>query len=169
MPICRPTYPVSAINITRSRNYTISMERPTYWGKHLLTLLTFCLLSLPVSAQGDQQYLSAKESEPANFGWMEGFPPPPAKRLHSWEGSFFEFPTIRWSVMHMREFVPTTRVFRGGGAASDLSYDFDDIVQPPVRHFARHMRNQLQTTPTLARRSLRTPTVQSAGKWRVVR
>ena len=68
---------------------------------------------------------SAKESDPENFKWMQGFPPSPEKRLSAADGSFFRFPALRWSVMHMREFLPTINVSRGRSAPSDLSYDLD--------------------------------------------
>lgn len=107
---------------------TTDLLRTAHFLRQPIVLLAFCLFTLSLSAQDGEQYLSAKESEPANFGWMEGFPPPPAKRLHPWDGSFFEFPAIRYSVVHMQEFLPTTRVFRGEGEASDLSYSLDDNI-----------------------------------------
>jgi len=72
-----------------------------------------------------EKVLSAEESDPANFGWMHGFPPPPEKRLLAEDGSFFRFPALRWSVMHMREFLPTVNVPRGIGPPSDLEYALD--------------------------------------------
>lgn len=76
-------------------------------------------------AQKNQTFLSAGESEPDNFGWMRGFPPPPDKLLHAWDGSFFEFPALRYSVVHMREFFPTVNVSRGLGAPTPLAYELD--------------------------------------------
>ncbi len=70
-----------------------------------------------------QAPLSARESEPENFDWMQGFPPPKDKRLSATDGSFFRFPAIRWSVVHMREFSPTINVSRGLGAPAPLSYE----------------------------------------------
>ena len=49
----------------------------------ILSLTTNCM------AQNKTEFLSAKESEPSNFGWMKGFPPPADKVLHTWDGSFF--------------------------------------------------------------------------------
>ncbi len=57
-----------------------------------------------------QQFLSAQESDPVCFGWMQGSPPPADRVLHVRDGSFFRFPALRWSVVHMREFLPTVRV-----------------------------------------------------------
>ncbi len=89
---------------------------------YIILLIT---ISTQVMAQENQKFLSPKESEPSNFGWMEGFPPPKDKVLHSWDGSFFEFPAIRYSVVHMRDFLPTTRVAKGLNPASTLVYDLD--------------------------------------------
>lgn len=79
-------------------------------------------------AQNKTEFLSAKESEPSNFGWMKGFPPPADKVLHTWDGSFFNFPAIRWSVVHMREMLPTQNVSRGTESPSKLSYDLDKNI-----------------------------------------
>lgn len=79
-------------------------------------------------AQNKKEFLSAKESEPVNFGWMQGFPPPDSKVLHTWDGSFFDFPAIRWSVVHMREMLPTVRVSKGLNAPHPLEYDLDENI-----------------------------------------
>lgn len=60
-----------------------------------------------------QQFLTARESDPGTLGWMQGFPPPEGKLLSAVDGSFFEFPALRYSVAHMREFLPTVGVSRG--------------------------------------------------------
>ena len=57
--------------------------------------------------------LSAKDSDPNLLGWMQGFPPPADKRLKAEDGSFFNFPALRYSVSHMREFMPTVGVPKG--------------------------------------------------------
>jgi len=62
----------------------------------LLILLVFT--SVSISAQDKKEFLSAKESEPNNFGWMQGFPPSADKTLNVADGSFFEFPALRWGV-----------------------------------------------------------------------
>lgn len=67
-----------------------------------------------------QQPLSAEESDPNKMGWMEGFPPPKDKIISAADGSFFQFPALRYSVCHMREFMPTTDV----RAASNRNYKF---------------------------------------------
>lgn len=94
----------------------------------MATLTLSLLITMQVMAQDDQKFLSAKESDPKNFGWMEGFPPPTDKTLHVSDGSFFEFPAIRWSVVHMREMLPTQNVSRGISAPRSLSYELDENI-----------------------------------------
>lgn len=81
-----------------------------------------------LNAQSKSDYLSARESEPQNFGWMQGSPPPADRVLHAWNGSFFEFPALRWSVMHMREFLPTQTVSKGLSNASNFDYELDPKI-----------------------------------------
>ena len=84
--------------------------------------------ALDAGAQDKKEFLTSKESEPSNFGWMQGFPPPADKVLHSWDGSFFQFPALRYSVVHMREFLPTTGVSKGLKAPSKLIYQLDSNI-----------------------------------------
>ncbi len=94
----------------------------------VIFLLSFLLITTQTMAQNKQEYLSAKESEPSNFGWMQGFPPTDDKVLHTWDGSFFEFPAIRWSVVHMRQMLPNINVPRGLGAPNPLPYALDQRI-----------------------------------------
>ena len=57
-----------------------------------------------------QTVLNAEESNPNKMEWMQGFPPPKDKILSAKDGSFFNFPALRYSVNHMREFFPSRRV-----------------------------------------------------------
>ena len=59
-------------------------------------------------------------SDPVTMGWMQGFPPPPDKRIDAAQGNHMRFPYTRWSFSHMREFLPTVRVSRGAGSPSEL-------------------------------------------------
>lgn len=95
-------------------------------GHPFLGGLLFAALTVPAIAA--ELPLSAKDSDPAKLGWMQGFPPPPDKRLRAADGSFFEFPALRYSVVHMREFVPTVNVSRGTGAPVPLGYRFDPLI-----------------------------------------
>ena len=64
--------------------------------------------------------LDAHSSDPVAMGWMEGLPPPEAKRL-TWErADHMRFPTHRYAFSHMREFLPTARVSRGSGPVWEL-------------------------------------------------
>ena len=93
-----------------------------------LTLVSLIITTMNASAQQEQKFLSAKESEPKNFGWMKGFPPPKNKILSAANGSFFNFPAIRWSVVHMREMLPTVSVSRGLKAPANLENAFDKNI-----------------------------------------
>jgi CubicO group peptidase (beta-lactamase class C family) len=59
-------------------------------------------------------------SDPNALGWMQGSPPPMAKRIRFEDDRLLEFPQLRWSLSHMRELVPTVAVWRGSEPASDL-------------------------------------------------
>jgi CubicO group peptidase (beta-lactamase class C family) len=77
--------------------------------------------------------LSAQESDPRVMGWMQGFPPPPGKIITQPDSSYFSFPRLRWSVCHLREFLPTRQISRGTGAPVPLEYpsppEFADMRQ----------------------------------------
>ncbi|AEY02280.1 6-aminohexanoate-dimer hydrolase [Oceanimonas sp. GK1] len=91
------------------------------------TGLLFTLLSLP-AVQPAAAPLSAQDSDPNALGWMQGFPPPAEKRISAADGSFFAFPALRYSVAHMREFMPTVAVSRGLGAPAPLTYRLDPLI-----------------------------------------
>lgn len=76
----------------------------------------------------DQTLLSARDSDPQALGWMQGFPPPKDKLLSATDGSFFKFPALRYSVVHMRQFLPTVCVSRGLTAPAPLEYALDDAI-----------------------------------------
>ena len=66
--------------------------------------------------------LSAQDSDPNVMGWMQGFPPPPDKMITQPDSVYFSFPRLRWSVCHLREFLPTEEISRGLGAPIPLDY-----------------------------------------------
>lgn len=72
--------------------------------------------------------LSAEASDPRVMGWMQGFPPSRDRLLSAGDGSFFEFPALRWSVVHMREFLPTVNVSRGLTDRVPLEYALDSGI-----------------------------------------
>ena len=83
-------------------------------GSIVIILLWYC----PVIGQ---KVLTAEESDPKIMGWMQGFPPPKDRVVSAIDGSFFRFPALRYSVCHMRQFMPTTDV----KAAKTKQYDFE--------------------------------------------
>src|SRR3984885_10310797 len=66
------------------------------------------------------EYPDGHASDPNALGWMQGSPPPLAKRIRFEDDRLLEFPQLRWNLSHMRELVPTVAVWRGTGPASDM-------------------------------------------------
>jgi CubicO group peptidase (beta-lactamase class C family) len=87
------------------------------WG---ICALLIAASAVPSAAQ--DEFLSARESDPRVMGWMQGFPPPPEKLITQPESDFFSFPKLRWSVCHLREFLPTEVISRGTGTPMPLDY-----------------------------------------------
>ena len=102
------------------------INHPTWWRLIAPLVIVGAASALAqANAQTPPQYLSAADSDPIKMGWMQGFPPAKDKQLRFEDGSFFEFPAMRWSVVHMRDFMPTVNVSRGLGVASALPYQLD--------------------------------------------
>ena len=99
----------------------------------LASTLALSLFSSPVAGHAQDLPLSAKESDPRVLRWMQGFPPPPDKLIGQPDSNYFSFPKLRWSVCHLREFLPTERISSGLGAPTPLSYvpphEFADLRQ----------------------------------------
>ncbi|MEW6445446.1 MAG: serine hydrolase [Pseudomonadota bacterium] len=57
---------------------------------------------------------------------MQGFPPPPDKLITQPDTDYFSFPKLRWTVCHLREFLPTKQVSRGIDAPIPLEYKLDE-------------------------------------------
>ncbi len=87
--------------------------------------------SVPTDADAQSAPLSAQDSDPNVMGWMQGFPPPEDKIITQPDSVYFSFPRLRWSVCHLREFLPTKEISRGLGAPIPLIYpspsDFADM------------------------------------------
>lgn len=62
----------------------------------------------------------AVASDPAALGWMQGAPPAPEKQIRFDDGSYFQFPQMRWSVANFRQLMPTVNVARGLAPATPL-------------------------------------------------
>ena len=83
-------------------------------------LFLFLLIFLSGNQVFSQEILNARDSDPKKMGWMQGFPPPEDKVISAIDGSFFKFPALRYSVCHMRQFMPTNNV----SAAQKKQYRF---------------------------------------------
>ena len=95
---------------------------------HVLSLIIIIIMAASTNdspAQTSKRVLTAEESDPVKMGWMQGSPPPKDKVLKAGDGSFFEFPALRYSVAHMRRFLPTTGVSRGLKAPVPFDYAAD--------------------------------------------
>ena len=73
-------------------------------------------------------YLSAEESDPRVLRWMAGSPPQPDKLIMQPQSNYFSFPKLRWTVCHIREFLPTKQVSRGLGSAIPFDYALDKEI-----------------------------------------
>lgn len=98
--------------------------------------LLSCLAASVASAVDKNAYPDAAASDPAKMGWMVGAPPPPDRIIRFADGSYFNFPAMRWSVSHFRQLMPTTNVSRGLGApvplARTLRGDIDTLSFVPL-------------------------------------
>lgn len=94
------------------------------------------LLSLACSPALAASYPDAQASDPATLGWMVGSPPPPERTVRFEDGSYFQFPAMRWSVSNFRQLMPTVNVPRGAGAPSVLPLalrgDIDNLPFVPL-------------------------------------
>ncbi len=84
---------------------------------HALIGATLVLSQAPA---GHTEVLDAAQSDPVAMGWMQGFPPPPERRIGQPDSDYFSFPKMRWTVCHFRELLPTVEVSRGLGAPIPL-------------------------------------------------
>ncbi|MCH5294139.1 MAG: beta-lactamase family protein, partial [Treponema sp.] len=72
--------------------------------------------------------LDAKASDPNVMGWMQGFPPAADRTVSAADGSFFNFPALRFSVCHMREFNLTRDV----PARKEKYFEFKTKINPGI-------------------------------------
>jgi len=97
-----------------------------------------------LQGQNNRQ-LSAAESNPNRLKWMVGFPPKKEKIISASDGSFFNFPAIRYSVNHMREFFPTRIVEankeKSHKLKSKLNNDIDDLTFIPWSPISSSLSN----------------------------
>lgn len=96
------------------------MDTKLYFS--FLFLISFC-----VQIKG-QNILTAQQSDPQEMAWMKGFPPSKDRVISAIDGSFFRFPALRYSVCHMRQFMPTTEV----KAANVNRFQFEVGLDPEI-------------------------------------
>ncbi len=77
---------------------------------HKGIIVLFIIIYIGENQVFSQKILTATDSDPKKMGWMQGFPPSNDKIISAIDGSFFKFPALRYSVCHMRQFMPTTGV-----------------------------------------------------------
>src|SRR5688572_7608105 len=70
---------------------------------------------------------NAADSDPRTLGWMTGFPPATRVAITFADGSFRQFPQLRWAWSNIRQLVPTIAVWRGPGPASVLPRAEQDL------------------------------------------
>lgn len=84
---------------------------------YTLSICALTLLFAPVKVFASNSVssivLDADSSDPAALGWMQGAPPPENKIVRFADGSYFQFPALRWSVSNFRQLMPTINVSRG--------------------------------------------------------
>ena len=86
--------------------------------------ILFILVVAP-SSIAQEKPLDASQSLPQKLGWMQGFPPPSDRTISAMDGSFFKFPALRYSVCHMRQFMPTVNVPAAQVGRYDFEVDYD--------------------------------------------
>ena len=98
------------------------------------TMALLLLWPAPAAASGAAP--DAAASDPAQLGWMVGAPPPADRTVRFDDGSYFEFPAMRWSVSNFRQLMPTVNVSRGLGAPTvfprTLRKDIDTLRFTPL-------------------------------------
>lgn len=75
-----------------------------------------------LQAQQAPKLPSAADTDPAKLGWMVGSPPPPEKMLRFANASHYKFPQFRWSFANLRQFMPSTNVWRGDAGSTRFDY-----------------------------------------------
>jgi CubicO group peptidase (beta-lactamase class C family) len=76
-----------------------------------------------VGALAEEDFAPPKTAR--ELGLMQGFPPPPGKRIT--DQNFMQAPQNRWSFQKIRELQPTREVYRGTGPASRLESKVIDL------------------------------------------
>jgi CubicO group peptidase (beta-lactamase class C family) len=103
---------------------------------HCYLALLACAVCASAAAADAGYFPDAAASDPARLRWMVGAPPPADRTLRFDDGSYFQFPALRWSVSHFRQLMPTINVSRGLSAPHALPRalrnDIDDVRFTPI-------------------------------------
>lgn len=91
-------------------------------------LFLVCGASVMCVVTTSAQQLSQEDSNPVKMGWMQGFPPMDNMVVEAADGSFFNFPALRYTVCNMRQFVPTKVV----KCATTDRYRFREAIDPGI-------------------------------------
>lgn len=98
--------------------------------------LTLCSIGFMSVTQAADTPPDAFASDPAKLGWMVGAPPPPDRIVRFEDGSYWNFPALRWSVSNFRQLMPTVNTSRGLAAPVPLPRalrtDIDAIRFTPI-------------------------------------
>jgi CubicO group peptidase (beta-lactamase class C family) len=96
----------------------------------IVALSSLALASTPAT------FPDAQASDPARLDWMVGSPPPADRTVRFEDGSYFQFPAMRWSVSNFRQLMPTIDVSLGLVAPVPLEIalrkDIDGISFVPL-------------------------------------
>ncbi|EJL99497.1 hypothetical protein PMI18_03534 [Pseudomonas sp. GM102] len=93
-----------------------------------ITALLMCVMSSFAAAATPETFPDAATSDPEKLGWMVGSPPPVDRTVRFEDGSYFQFPAMRWSVSNFRQLMPTINVSRGLGAPAPLLSALDKEI-----------------------------------------
>jgi CubicO group peptidase (beta-lactamase class C family) len=101
-----------------------------------LVLGAHMVRAAPESAGAPTGFPDAQASDPAKLGWMVGSPPPPDRIIRFDDGSYWQFPAMRWTVSNFRQLMPTVNVSRGLGPVAPLPValraDIDGVRFTPL-------------------------------------
>jgi CubicO group peptidase (beta-lactamase class C family) len=125
-------------------NHSFAIKKVTNINMKLKKILLTCFVSaclltislnIPMTSTAQENSTSsnddtwtAENSDPNVLGWMDGFPPSPDKIIRFADGSYFNFPQLRWSVCNFQQLMPTKSVSRALFSSVPLEKEeLDDI------------------------------------------
>lgn len=87
------------------------------------------MATTPASNSPIQEIVGGDSVQP----WMEGFPPAPERIIRFNDGSYAQWPQLRWSFCHIEELAPTRTVWRGTGNTTSFEISHRDFSGQRVR------------------------------------